>query len=117
MCSNAVNTTISVSNVFIVVARVEAQSSLIQVLRGADNEFLTQSLADTENIFYSGCFPIATPSTTSAYPYVMPISIDMKAKRKMTTNDSIVMFTYTSSVVGTSDQDCIVSGVSTVIAI
>ncbi len=117
VCSNIINATISVTTLFIVVARVEALSSLIQILRTADNEFLTSNMAENENIFYSGAFPLMTRANDGSSAVTVPISIDMKAKRKMNTGDTITMFAYTAQLVGSTNQDIALTGVSTVIAI
>ncbi len=112
-----VTVTNSVTSIFIVVARVEAGNNLVTRFLGSDNQLLTSSFSDTENIFYSSAHALGTPSTTSSARETIKLEIDMKAKRKLTTGDSIVMFTYTVSDVGTTNQECAVVGVSTVIAV
>ncbi len=117
--ANVVQTSLTAKTVFIVVARIE--TSLKAAFRTADNEFLTASLQDVENIFYSGAFPVFVPqqiTATGCYSVpMMPISIDMKAKRKMNIGDSIVMYTFMDTDTGVSSTDVLVSGVATVIAI
>ncbi len=117
MCSNAVAVTNSIGCVFMVVARIEAGSNLVTRLRVADNDILTTAFTDSENIFFSGCWPYQAPQTTSQARTIMPIKIDMKAKRKLNTGDSIIMFTYTGTFTGTANIDVLTCGVSTVIAI
>ncbi len=117
LAANASNLTISIVNLYVVVARIEANSSLIQVLRTEDNEFLTTNMADNENIFYSAVFPLMTRANDGAAATTTALSIDMKAKRKMNTGDTIMLFAYTKRMVGTTDQDVAFAGVSTVIAI
>ncbi len=112
-----VDATVSIGTVFVVVARVENATNIISRFRIGDNELLTSAFSDSENIFYSGGFLVASPTTTSATRVHVPIIIDMKAKRKLNTGDAIVMFCFTRTDAGTANADVKVAGVSTVIAI
>ncbi len=107
----------SSTTVFIVVARVEAGNNLVTRFRVNDNELLTSSFTNVEDIFYSNAFPMRTPQDIAAGAQTVLINIDMKAKRKLNTGDSIVMFTYTAADAGTVSQNIRISGVSTVIAV
>lgn len=107
----------TIETLFMVVARVEV--SLVASFNAGDNEFLTQSLQDTENIFFSGAWPVHFPTTTtSATGTVMHgITIDMKAKRKLNIGDTIVMYTFMKNLIGTTNTNIAVTGVSTIIAV
>ncbi len=117
MSAAPVDVTISIAACFIVVARVEAGNNMVTRFRDIDNQLLMTAFSDSENIFYSRIVNVSTPQTSSANRDEVPILIDMKAKRKLNTGDSIVMFTYTTNRAGSPNQDVFVSGVSTVIAI
>ncbi len=117
MCSGAVDVTNSIGTLFVVAARVKKNTSITERFRGTDNELLTTSFADMESIFYSGAFPYQAPQTTSQARTIVPLAIDMKAKRKMATGDTIVLFCWTVSLLGTASVDCFFTGVGTVIAI
>ncbi len=106
----------SSTTLFIVVARVEAGNNLVTRFRVNDNELITSSFTNVEDIFYSNAIPLRTPETSSATAPTVPIVIDMKAKRRLNTGDSIVMYTWSASDAGTSNQTIRVSGISTVIA-
>ena len=116
MVEEVATTPRSSTTLFMVAARVEAGNNLVTRFRVNDNELLTSSFSNTEDIFYSNAIPLATPETSGAGRMTVPINIDMKAKRRLDTGDAIVLFTWTASDAGTTDQTVRVSGVGTVIA-
>ncbi len=106
----------SVTTIFTVVARVEAGNNLVTRFRVNDNELITSSFSNVEDIFYSGAMPLRTAESNSASPGSVKLNIDMKAKRRLNTGDAIVMFNWSASDAGNSNQTIRCSGVATVIA-
>lgn len=114
----AENTVVSTQRLFVVVMRVESSTSVVAGFKGVGAEWLRASASDTEDIVYAGSWPMkpenaSGQSTTATY---VPINYDMKAKRKLNTGDSIIMFSYTLNIAGTANLDTSLVGVSTIIA-
>ena len=113
-------TTPVTKQVFIVIMKEESGATSIDTFGGTDNELLMTGFRKVEQVVYSGSWPVAAPrgdgSNVVANSQFVPINIDMKAKRKLSTGDTIQMYMYMTTPSGTGDSNCIVAGCSTVIA-